>query len=67
MALENMNSLLGLHKVVDILTKKTVKALIDKYDITLISVGNGTASRESELVIADMLKSVKFNFHMLLV
>ncbi len=34
----------------------TVKKLIDKYGITLISLGNGTASRESELVIVDMLK-----------
>ena len=29
-------------------TKAAVKKLIDKYDISLISVGNGTASRESE-------------------
>ena len=39
-------------------TKKIVKALIDKYDISLISVGNGTASRESEMIIADMLKEI---------
>ena len=39
--------------------KKTVKALIDKYDITLISVGNGTASRESERIIVDMLKEIR--------
>lgn len=39
-------------------TKKIVKALIDKYGIELISVGNGTASRESELVITDMLKEI---------
>jgi uncharacterized protein len=39
-------------------TKKIVKALIDKYNITLISVGNGTASRESERVIVDMLKEI---------
>lgn len=39
-------------------TKKTVKALIKKYGITLISVGNGTASRESETIIVDMLKEV---------
>jgi protein Tex len=38
--------------------KKTVEALIDKYGITLISVGNGTASRESEQVIVDMLKEI---------
>lgn len=39
-------------------TKKTVKALIDKYNITLISVGNGTASRESEMIIVEMLKEI---------
>jgi len=40
-------------------TKRIVKGLIDKYDISLISVGNGTASRESERVIVDMLKEIK--------
>lgn len=39
-------------------TKKTVKALINKYNITLISVGNGTASRESEMIIVEMLKEL---------
>lgn len=39
-------------------TKQIVKGLIDKYNISLISVGNGTASRESELVIVDMLKEL---------
>ena len=39
--------------------KKTLKKLIEKYHITLISVGNGTASRESELVIVDLLKELK--------
>ncbi len=48
-------------------TKKTVKALIDKYDVSLISVGNGTASRESELVIADMLKEIKKPVHYVIV
>ena len=38
--------------------KKIVKGLIDKYNVTLISVGNGTASRESEMVIVDMLKEI---------
>ncbi len=37
-------------------TKKIVKGFIEKYNVTLISVGNGTASRESEMVIVDMLK-----------
>ncbi len=39
-------------------TKKIVKGLIEKYNVTLISVGNGTASRESEMVIVDMLKEI---------
>ena len=39
--------------------KKILKNLIAKYNITLISVGNGTASRESELVIVDLLKELK--------
>ncbi|MBD9292007.1 MAG: RNA-binding transcriptional accessory protein [Coprococcus eutactus] len=38
--------------------KKTVKALIKKYGITLISVGNGTASRESEMVIAELISEL---------
>ncbi len=38
--------------------KQVVKKLIDKYDITLISVGNGTASRESEMVIVELLKEI---------
>lgn len=39
-------------------TKKIVKDLIEKYKITLISVGNGTASRESEMVIVELLKEL---------
>ena len=38
--------------------KETVKKLIRKYHVTLISLGNGTASRESEQVIVDMLKEI---------
>lgn len=38
--------------------KRTLKQLIKKYNITLISVGNGTASRESEIVIADLIKEL---------
>ena len=37
-------------------SKKTVKALINKYGISLISLGNGTASRESEVIISDIIK-----------
>ena len=38
--------------------KRVVKNLIQKYGITLISVGNGTASRESEQVIVELLKEM---------
>ena len=38
--------------------KETLKKLIRKYHITLISVGNGTASRESEQVIVELLKEI---------
>ncbi len=41
--------------------KATLKKLIDKYGITLISLGNGTASRESEMVIVELLKEIKAN------
>jgi uncharacterized protein len=36
-------------------SKRILKQLIEKYNITLISVGNGTASRESEQVIVELL------------
>ncbi|MEE1313218.1 MAG: Tex family protein [Lachnospiraceae bacterium] len=39
--------------------KRTVKSMIKKYGITLISIGNGTASRESEQIVAEMLKEIK--------
>ena len=38
--------------------KDTVEGMIKKYGISLISVGNGTASRESEQIIVDMLKEI---------
>lgn len=38
--------------------KDTLKKLIAKYNISLISVGNGTASRESEMIIVDILKEI---------
>ena len=40
-------------------TKKTLKALINKYDVDVISLGNGTASRESEEVISQMISEIK--------
>jgi len=39
-------------------SKKILKNLIKKYGVTLISVGNGTASRESEMVIVELLKEL---------
>ena len=39
-------------------SKKLLKEIIKKYNITLISVGNGTASRESEMFIVDLLKEI---------
>ena len=38
--------------------KAVLKKLISKYHITLISLGNGTASRESEQVIVELLKEI---------
>ena len=38
--------------------KDTVEGMIEKYGVSLISVGNGTACRESEQVIVDMLKEI---------
>lgn len=37
-------------------SKKTVLEIIAKYDVSLISLGNGTASRESEAVVVDIIK-----------
>ena len=39
-------------------SKAVLKKLIDKYNIELISVGNGTASRESEQIIVDLIKEI---------
>ena len=53
------------NKVVE--SKKIVHNLIKKYGITLISVGNGTASRESEQIIADLLKEIPENVQYVIV
>ncbi|MBR0172308.1 MAG: RNA-binding transcriptional accessory protein [Lachnospiraceae bacterium] len=44
------------HKIEE--SKKVLKQLIEKYHITLISIGNGTASRESEQVVSELLKEI---------
>ncbi|MCQ4925563.1 RNA-binding transcriptional accessory protein [Tissierella carlieri] len=39
-------------------TKTKLKVLIQEYNVDIISIGNGTASRETEMVVAEMLKEV---------
>lgn len=48
-------------------SKKILKQLISKYKITLISVGNGTASRESEQVIVDLIKELPVSVQYIIV
>ena len=36
--------------------KKTIKALIDKHNVEIISIGNGTASKETEMFVVELLK-----------
>ena len=43
--------------------KKKLLELIEKYKINMIAIGNGTASRESEMFVADMIKEVKHDIH----
>lgn len=47
--------------------KKVLKGLIDKYDVDLLSIGNGTASRETEKFVADMLKEIPKTIHYVIV
>ena len=39
--------------------KKTLIPIIAKYDVDMFAIGNGTASRESEVFVADVIKDVK--------
>ena len=39
--------------------KKVLKALVEKYGVEVISCGNGTASKESEIFIAELIKEIK--------
>lgn len=39
-------------------SKSVLRRLIEKYDVSLISLGNGTASRESERIIVDLIKEL---------
>ena len=47
--------------------KATVKQFIKKYGVTLISVGNGTASRESEIIIVELIKEISENVQYIIV
>ena len=42
--------------------KKILRDLIGKYDINLIAIGNGTASRESEMFVADAIKDLDVKY-----
>ena len=48
-------------------SKKLLKQMIKKYHITLISLGNGTASRESEQMIVELLKEIPEHLHYVIV
>ena len=41
---------------------RTVRGLIDKYDINVIAIGNGTASRESEEIVAEIIKGTNVEY-----
>ena len=47
--------------------KKILKQLIKKYNISLISCGNGTASRESEAIIAELIREIPENVQYVIV
>ena len=47
--------------------KKVLKALIEKYDVNLLSIGNGTASRETEKFVADLIKELDKKLHYVIV
>lgn len=42
-------------------TKKILLKLVDKYDIDVFVIGNGTASRETEMLVSDMIKESKLD------
>ena len=47
--------------------KKKLINLIEKYNVDVISIGNGTASRESELFVAEMIKGIKKDLYYVIV
>lgn len=44
-------------------SKKVLKELINKYDVDMIAIGNGTASRESEMFVAETIKELPKQIH----
>ncbi|MBU1145375.1 MAG: RNA-binding transcriptional accessory protein [Firmicutes bacterium] len=49
------------------LSKQKVQILIQKYDIEIIAIGNGTASRETEAFVVDLIKELKLKLHYVIV
>ena len=47
--------------------KKILAGLIEKYNVEVIAIGNGTASRETEFLIAELIKEKKLNCHYIIV
>ncbi len=48
-------------------SKRTILGFIKKYNVELIAIGNGTASRETELMVASIIKDNNLNCHYLIV
>ncbi len=40
-------------------SKETLRRMIDRYGVQIIAIGNGTASRETEALVADLIKDIK--------
>ena len=48
-------------------SKQKLKQMIDRHNVSILAVGNGTASRETELVVAELLKETKANAQYIIV
>lgn len=47
--------------------REKIKSLISKYGVSIIAIGNGTASRETELLVADILKEINDSIYYIIV
>ncbi|NLK97615.1 MAG: RNA-binding transcriptional accessory protein [Epulopiscium sp.] len=47
--------------------KEVLKELIKKYNIDIIAIGNGTASRESEMIVSELIKEIDKEVHYIIV